>query len=145
MTFQQTAVYVASLVLASTNVISPAVLDRITSTQPKMIIQTVVSQKWTTENVATQNVASQKTASRKIANQKLANQKLAAQKIATQKIATHLFQAKTEPRVIRKTIYDGPFKHGSPMLTHQEDTAAINDCFASFHLPNESADFSNAI
>jgi hypothetical protein len=135
MTFQQTAVYVASLVLASTNVISPAVLDRITSTQPKMIIQTVVSQKWTTENVATQNVASQKTASRKIANQKL----------AAQKIATHLFQAKTEPRVIRKTIYDGPFKHGSPMLTHQEDTAAINDCFASFHLPNESADFSNAI
>jgi hypothetical protein len=95
MTFQQTAFYVASLVLASTNAISPAALDKITSNQPKMV--------------------------------------------------THLFQSKPEPRVKRTTIYDGPFKHGSPMLTHQEDTAAINDCFASFHLPNESARFSNAI
>jgi hypothetical protein len=97
------------------------------------------------QNVATAKSATQELTVQKLASKKLETQKLAAQKLAAQKMITHLFQSKSEPRVIRTTIYDGPFKHGSPMLTHQEDTAAIHDCFASFHLPNESAGFSNAI
>ena len=151
MTLQQTALYMASLLLASTNVISPAVLDKITSTQPRTVVtQRSAAPNSTTHKLTSQSLANRKSAPQqltvqKLAAKKLAAQKLAAQKLAAQKMITHLFQSKTEPRVIRTTIYDGPFKHGSPMLTHQEDTAAIHDCFASFHLPNESASFANAI
>jgi hypothetical protein len=139
-----------SLLLASTNVISPAVLDKITSAQPKVITQRLAAPKCTTQKPGSQLTANRKQApqqltAQKLAAKKLTPQRLAAQKLAAQKMITHLFQSKSEPRVTRTTIYDGPFKHGSPMLTHQEDTAAIRDCFASFHLPNESAGFSNAI
>ncbi len=98
MTFPQSALYIASLLLATSNAISPATLDKLISSRPKATTQ-----------------------------------------------AAHLFQSKPEPRVKRTTVYDGPFKHGSPMLTHQEDSAAIKDCFASFHLPKETARFSDAI
>ncbi len=150
MTLQQTAVYVVSLLLASTNVISPAVLDRITTTHPNISAQVVAARKLTSQGalsqyVATEKQTNQQLSAQKLAAKKLSSEKLVAQKLAAQKMITHLFQSKSEPRVIRTTIYDGPFKHGSPMLTHQEDSAAIHDCFASFHLPNQSAGFSNAI
>lgn len=51
----------------------------------------------------------------------------------------------TYKRASVKSIYDGPFKHGSPMRTHEEDGVALTDCFASFHLPTGSQQFSDAI
>jgi lysyl-tRNA synthetase class II len=105
----------------------------------------LTSQGALSQYVATEKQTNQQLSAQKLAAKKLSSEKLVAQKLAAQKMITHLFQSKSEPRVIRTTIYDGPFKHGSPMLTHQEDSAAIHDCFASFHLPNQSAGFSNAI
>ena len=65
-------------------------------------------------------------------------------RIAKPQPISHLFQSKEIPRVKYKSVYDGPFKHGSPMLTSEEDSAAICDSFACLHLPKSSVAYTHA-
>jgi hypothetical protein len=53
----------------------------------------------------------------------------------------HLFQANTVHFKPSKTVYDGPFHHGSSMTVRKEDETALADCFASLHLKTDATSY----